>query len=157
MINRSSFIYDYNDSDDSHDFKLTIEKDYTYTLYIKDYEFSFTEVKMKTYTGKWSHVFTYEYEYDASISHLGVFSKTKKAVLGIYLLEGYTYKPHEREEEQEYFGYEKSSGKGNLFHTNETIDEKFLKSFRKSSHAAVSSKLGKVELPGLEFISEKNK
>ena len=35
MINRSSFIHDYNDSDDSHNFKLTIEKDYTYTLYIR--------------------------------------------------------------------------------------------------------------------------
>lgn len=118
MLKCGTFSYDLDD-DDSHDFKLTFNKDYTYSLYIKDYEYSYQEVKMKTYTGKWSSVFTYEYEYDMHILHLTSCSKTKNAILGIYLLEGYTYTRKTSNsdviEELGYFGYERSTCKATLF------------------------------------------
>lgn len=163
MINQGEFFLDYNvngDTDPSHDFKLTMKKDYTYSLYIKDYDHSYNGMEMITVTGNWSHVLTYEYEYDTNVSHVGFFSKTIKATLGIYLLEGYVTKDSEgRGQLIHYFGYEKSSGKGTLFSAYETqiIDEKFLESYRESSHAHVSDNLGPVELTGLEFESQKNK
>lgn len=68
-------------------------------------------------------------------------------------------KGSEDQKNTHYFGYEKSSGKGTLFsaYETQTIDEKFLESYRNSSHAHLSNNLGTVELPGFEFISEKNK
>lgn len=156
MLKCGEFYYDYNDNgDDSYDFKLTFKKDYTYSLYIKDYEASYHDVIMKTYTGKWSNVFTYEYEYDTSVSHVGIFSKTKKAILCIYLLEGYVYKDSEGIEKIHYFGYEKGTGKGTLFTTDKIIDKQFLESYRDSSHAHVSHNLGPIELPGFLFESRK--
>lgn len=75
MVKYGEFICKTN-SDEMDDFKLTMNKDYTYTLYIKDYDYSGSDTIMKTYSGKWSHVLTYEYKYDTRVSHVGYFSKT---------------------------------------------------------------------------------
>lgn len=154
MIKYGEFICEVN-IDGLQDFKLTMNKDYTYSLYIKDYDYT-TKNTMKTYEGKWSHVITYEYKYDARISHVGFFNKTETAVLGIYLLEDYITSGSEDKKMLHYFGYEKSSGKGNLFSAYETerIDEKFLESHRGSAHAHTAKNPGPVELPGLDFESK---
>lgn len=157
MLRHGEFFCNYTpDNDESHDFKLTINKDKTYSLYIKDYENSDGDyIVMKTFTGNWSHVFTYEYKYSVAITTVGFLSETRTAVLGIYLLEGYVWNEDNAQSQQlGYFGYEKSSGKGTLFSTDKTIDEQFLNSYR-DKPAITYTELGRVELPGFVFEASK--
>lgn len=148
MLKHSVFVYESPDGDESHNWKLTMNKNNTYTLYIKDYDNSTSDnIVMITCTGTWSRVFTYEYEYSKPISAGAVFNSNKTAVLGIYSLEGC--------EQYNYFGYHKSWGEGELFFTKKTIDETYLNSCRSVTDGFPSG-LGAVKFPnGINFKSEK--
>lgn len=157
MLKYSPFSCEFSVGGESNDFKLTLNKDNTYSLYIKDYENSTSDnTIMKTYTGTWSHVLTYEYEYRAFINIDSVFTKKKTDVLGIYLLEGYQRWNYKTDSlEYSYFGYHKSSGSGELFSTNKTVNEAYLESCRSELNKAIPSGLGIVDLDGINFKSEK--
>lgn len=124
MLKYGEFFTDYNIGNEAVRFKLTLNKDHTYSLYIKDYE-STAKEEMKTYTGNWSHILTYEYKYCTSFGSSSLINETHTATIGIYLLEGY-----EVNNSSHYFVYEKSTGRGGIHSTKEQLTEDYLEKHR---------------------------
>lgn len=155
MLKYGEFVCVYGlDDDKSHDFKLTMNKDNTFSLYIKDFDKSNDNVVMLTYIGNWSHVFTYDYKYTRQ-SAIDLFKTSERSTLGVYLLKGY-YRTaaDERDGLYAYFVYEKSEGKGVIHCTAETINEEYMKKNRKEVVGIGSGEKGKVQLNGFEFEAD---
>lgn len=125
MLKYGEFYTDYEYDGIETKFTLTLKKDHTYSLYIKDYEYKGEGERMKTYTGTWSHVLTYEYKYSSPMGTSDFFTEVHTATLGIYLLEGYNVNGRPN-----YFVYEKSSAQGGIHGTNEQITEEYLEKHR---------------------------
>lgn len=150
IIKHKNFYCDY-DGDEAHRFQLTMNRDYTYSLYIKDYARP-NSVHMETVTGTWTPILTYEYKYCSTVGESGFFNSAKTSVLGIYLLDGYMVSGEEPAR-RTYFVYEKSTGKGGLHRTEKPVTEQYLEEHRLKSSGAAKYK-GKVNLTVIEMTAE---
>lgn len=149
MLNYGTFYGNFSADEDRS--VLTMNEDYTYTLYIRDYD---RGSGMKTHAGTWSHAFTYDYKYCQNISGLELLNKTRSSTLGIYLLSDCTLLKGTNS--SVYFVYEKSTGAGGLLQTSQKVDEDFLKDHRKAAYGA-GKYMQKVELSLIPFEADTDK